>query len=128
MLCSLFIAKGDYKQAEHDAVESYQIRKMFGHRLGIAYSLLNLGQIADAQQQYTMDSQHFKDALAIGEEINDPHVKGVSLRELGRLAHLAQDLHRSRHLFLESVLIFQTAGRQPDAAITQQEMESLNQH
>jgi tetratricopeptide (TPR) repeat protein len=78
--------------------------------MGIASVLINLGDVAIEQGDYTTARSMFEESLAINRELGDKWRIAVVLNGLGRVAYVQRDYTTARSMFEEGLVIRKELG------------------
>jgi tetratricopeptide (TPR) repeat protein len=92
-----------YGEAKQILTESLRIYRKLGDKVGIAFSMNNLGDIAIKQKAYGEAKQILTESLRIRRELGDKPGIADSLHQFGRLTKAEGDF-RQAVLFLHAVI------------------------
>jgi uncharacterized protein HemY len=92
-------------------VEALQIRRDLHDRSGVAWSLINLGEVAQAQGDVGGAREQFEESLAILRDLGDRSGRADVVAALGRVAQAQGDFASARVHFVESLVLRRELGQ-----------------
>ena len=101
---------GDYAQARHLYQQSLEINQQLGNRMGVAYTLGQLGILAYLAINYEEAGGFYNRVLEISRALEDQRSVGRSLHQLGLLADAQGEYVEAHDLYVESLGIAQQLG------------------
>lgn len=99
----IHLSNGDYQEASKAYEMALEMSKEFGHRVGIAEALDNLGLVARRQGNYETAWKHHEESLELKKNIGDHAAIARSLNNLGLVAEAQGDYDTAQKYFEESL-------------------------
>jgi hypothetical protein len=93
-----------------------RLERKLGHRRGVAFSLIGLGDLARVQSDHVEARALLEKSLTIRRQLGEPLSIAASLISLRDLARLEADYVAARSLLEESLAIRRKLGDQPGMA------------
>ena len=94
---------GHYARAWHLVTEALAIRRQFNDVVGIAFSLLDLGRIAECRGEYQAAEQYIKESLTMAEGIAYRELMARGLEGLASVALLVGDEQLAEGYFNQAI-------------------------
>src|SRR5262249_18310406 len=104
---NLALEQADYTAVRLFRDESLAIWRKLGNKTYIAWTLRELGALADCQGDYTAAQSHYEDSLELFRELGDPWGMGFTLNSLTCVAQARGDHALARSLFEQSLAMVQ---------------------
>jgi len=102
--------QGEYGRATPLLEESVALAREVGDKRGLAFALLNLGEVAFRQGDYERARPFYEESLRLRRELENTEGIAMSLAGLGDLARAQGNHGRAARLYLESLSLLQTSS------------------
>ncbi|MCD4811284.1 tetratricopeptide repeat protein [bacterium] len=106
----VFLAFGDFQEAERWLSDGQDVREAIDDKVGIANSLSNIGWVLHAQGDLQGALQRYKESLKISEGIGDKAGIANSLNNIGLVLYAQGDLPGALQRYKESLKISEEIG------------------